>query len=344
NPGWFRGTVPLDEPGSYGLDARATITGRTVTGAGGVQSEGADQAGGWAQVGLSGTARELAVSPTAPGTGLAMTSSGVHPFVTTDQGATWERVRSMPVADGWGIPVADTATPGGFYVALNGAVGQVVLDPSYAGRIVHTADAGRTWTVLPFPDVAIDELVAQGDALAAVTSDGLYLSRDAGQRWRRVAPAWTGSVNGAAFAGDDLLVATFDGIYRVADVLSGGREVTRTYATTDYTDRPQGVVADGAAAAAVLGDGVAVTSGDSGASWTTGADTGQSYVSVTTLTDGTVYAMGLTTYSTSPDLGATWETHPLPVFGPLATDVDHWPGTPADHVVVAMEGAGYYAT
>src|SRR5690606_23314114 len=103
--------------------------------------------------------------------------------------------------------------------------------------------------------------------------------------------------------------------YRVADVLSGGSEVTRTYATTDYTDRPQGVVADGAAAAVVLGDGVAMTSRDSGATWTTGADTGQSYVSVTTLTDGTVYAMGLTTYSTSPDLGATWETHPLPVFG-----------------------------
>lgn len=344
SPGWYRGTVPLDEPGTYRLDAKATVAGRTLTGTGGVQSEGADQPGEWEQVGLSGAARVLATSPTTPGTGLAMTATGVHPFVTTDYGDTWQRVRSMPVADGWGIPVADTATPGGFYVALNGASGRVVLDPSYQGRIVHTADAGATWTVLPFPDVAVRDLVAHGDALAAVTDDGLYLSQDAGQRWRRVAPAWDGLVSGTAFAGDDLLIATYDGIYRIADVLTGGSEVTQPYVTADYRDRPQGVVADGSTAVTVRGDGVSLTSADGGVTWTEGADTGQSYVTVTTLTDGTVYASGLSSYSTSADGGATWETDPLPVHGPLATDVDHWPGTPAGQVVMAMEGAGYYAT
>jgi hypothetical protein len=273
-----------------------------------------------------------------------MTPTGVHPFVTTDHGATWQRVRSMPVADGWGIPVADTATPGGFYVALNGASGRVVLDPSYSGRIVHTPDAGATWTVLPFPDVAIRELVADGDALAAVTDDGLYLSRDGGQRWRRVAPTWGSLVYNAAFAGDDLLIATYEGVYRIADVLSGGSEVTQPYVTTDYIDRPQGVVAEGSTAVLVRGDGVSMTSTDSGATWTEGADTGQSYVTVTTLTDGTVYASGLSSYSTSSDKGATWQTHPLPVHGPLASDVDHWPGAPAGQVVMAMEGAGYYTT
>lgn len=344
SPGWYRGTLPLDEPGTYRLDARATVNGRTLTGTGGVQSEGADQPGAWEQVGLSGTGRLLATSPTSPGTGLAMTSTGVHPFVTTDHGATWERVRSMPVADGWGIPVADTATPGGFYVALNGASGRVVLDPSYAGRIVHTPDAGRTWTVLPFPDVAVSELVAHGDALAAVTDDGLYLSRDAGQHWRRVAPRWDGLTAGAAFAGDDLLIATYDGVYRIADVLSGGTEVTQPYVTTDYRDRPQGLVADGSTAVVVRGDGVSLTSTDSGATWTEGADTGQSYVTVTTLTDGTVYAAGLSSYSTSSDLGATWQTHPLPVRGPLVGDVDHWPGTPSESIVMTMENAGIYTT
>jgi hypothetical protein len=344
SPGWFRGTVPLDEQGTYRLDARATVTGRTLTGTGGVQSEGAEQPGAWEQVGLSGSARELATSPTAPGTGLAMTSTGVHPFVTTDRGTTWQRVRSMPVADGWGIPVADTATPGGFYVALNGAAGRVVLDPSYQGRIVHTPDAGATWTVLPFPDVAIRELVAHGDALAAITDDGLYLSRDGGQGWRRVAPAWGGDVSGAAFAGDDLLFATYDGVYRVADVLTGGSEVTQPYVTTDYIDRPQGVAADGRHAVVVRGDGISLVSADSGATWTESTDTGQSYVTVSTMTDGTVYAAGLSSYSTSTDNGATWQTHPLPVHGPLATDVDRWPGAPAGQLVMAMEGAGYYTT
>lgn len=344
SPGWFRGSVPLDEPGTYRLDARATVTGRTLTGTGGVQSEGADQPGAWEQVGLSGTARELATSPTTPGTGLAMAPSGVHPFVTTDRGTTWKRVRSMPVADGWGIPVADTATPGGFYVALNGTAGRVVLDPSYQGRIVHTPDAGATWTVLPFPDVAIRELVAHEDALAAITDDGAYLSQDGGQRWRRVAPTWHGLVSGAAFAGDDLLFATYDGVYRIADVLTGGSEVTQPYVTTDHIDRPQGIVADGSTAVLIRGDGVSLTSTDAGATWTEGADTEQSYVTVTTMTGGTVYASGLSSYSTSSDHGATWQTHPLPVRGPLATDVDHWPGTPATQVVMAMEGAGYYST
>lgn len=344
SPGWYRGTVPLDEPGTYRLDARATVTGRTLTGTGGVQSEGADQAGAWEQVGLSGAARALATSPTSPGTGLAMSGNGAHPFVTTDYGETWQRVRSMPVADGWGTPVADDATPGGFYLAVNGAVGRVVLDPSYAGRILHTPDAGATWTVLPFPDVAIRELVARGDALAAVTDDGVYLSHDGGQRWRHVAPIWDGTVSDAAFAGDDLLFATYDGVYRVAGALAGGSTVTQPYVTTDYTDRPQGLVADGSTAVLVRGDGVSMTSADGGATWTEGADTGQSYVTVTTLTDGTVYASGLSSYSTSSDLGATWQTHPLPVRGPVATDVDHWPGTPAEQIVIAMEGAGYYTT
>ncbi|RPF20974.1 S8 family serine peptidase [Myceligenerans xiligouense] len=344
SPGWYRGTVPLDEPGTYALHARATVTGRTLTGTGGVQSEGTDQPGAWEQVGLTGTARELATSPTTPGTGLAMAGTGVHPFVTTDFGETWQRVRSMPVADGWGSPVADTSTPGGFYVALNGASGRVTLDPSYSGRIVHTPDAGETWTVLPFPDVAISELLADGDALAAVTDDGVYLSQDGGRRWRRVAPAWNGLVYNAAFAGDDLLIATYDGVYRIADALTGGSEVTQPYVTTEYVDRPQGVVADGSTAVLVRGDGVSMTSADGGATWTEGADTGQSYVTVTTLTDGTVYASGLSSYSTSTDLGQTWQTHPLPVTGPLATDVDHWPGTPAEQIVMSMENAGIYTT
>jgi subtilisin family serine protease len=344
SPGWYRGTVPLDELGTYHLRAQATVTGRTLTGEAVLQSEGADQPGAWEQVGLSGAARELAVSPTAPGTGMAMTSTGVHPFVTTDRGETWQRVRSMPVGDGWGIPVADTTAPGAFYVALNSTSGTVVLDPSYRGRIVHTTDAGATWTVLPFPDVAVDELVAHDDALAAITPDGLYLSRDGGQGWRTVPATWDGSATGAVFAGDDLLITTFDGIYRIADVVDGGSEVTQTYAGSGYGTRPQGVAADGSTAVAVLGDGMSMVSTDGGATWSDAADTDQSYVTETTMVEGVAYAAGLSSYSTSTDAGATWTTHPLPVRGPLATDVDHWPGTSASSLVMTMENAGYYAT
>ncbi|GAA1978815.1 hypothetical protein GCM10009718_14390 [Isoptericola halotolerans] len=344
NPGWYRGELPLDEAGVHTIDARATIAGRTVTGTGSVQAEGAEQPGAWEHVGLSGTGRELATSPTAPGTGLAVASIGAHPFVTKDYGVTWDRVRSVPVADGVAIPAADTQVPGGFFLALNGSAGAIVLDPSYQGRLVHTPDAGATWTVLPFPDVAIQDLVADGDALAALSSDGLRLSQDGGQDWRHVASSWTGQPAGVAFAGDAFLIATDDGVYRIADARSGGREVVQTYAPELWNEYPAGLVADGSSAMMVRGDGIVLASTDGGLTWAESGDVGQGHTTAMEIADGTVYIAGLSSYSTSDDNGSTWRTHDLPVLGPLPVDVDHWPGRPSGEIVMAMEQAGFYAT
>jgi hypothetical protein len=60
--------------------------------------------------------------------------------------------------------------------------------------------------------------------------------------------------------------------------------------------------------------------------------------------DGAVHVNGLYTFGTSSDGGATWTSHPLPVRGPVASDVDHWPGRPAADVLMTMEGAGLYQT
>ncbi|MFC4555559.1 S8 family serine peptidase [Georgenia faecalis] len=343
-PGWYRGTVHLDEVGTYRLSARAAVSGRTLTGEGVVRSDDADEPGAWEQVGISGAAATLAVSPTAPGTGLATDTIGAHPFVTTDHGVTWQRVRSMPVADGRAFPLADPATPGGFYVALNGRDGDIVVDPAYTGRIVHTADAGATWTVLPFPDVAVRRLVGHADALAAVVDNGLHLSRDGGQTWRHVPSLWDSVVVGATFAGDDLLVATYAGVWRVADAATGGATVELAYASSDFDTRPQHLAADGAAGVVVRSDGVVMTSADGGATWSLAGDSGHSWATAMAFLDGRIHVAGYTSFSTSTDGGLTWEARAFPVLGPLVTDFDRWPGTPADSLILSMENAGYYTT
>lgn len=342
NAGWYRGTLPLEEVGEHTLLASASIDGRTVTGSSTIRSAARDEAGAWKQVGLTGEAAWLAVSPGAPGTALGVTTDSAYPMVTTDRGVTWTRTRSMPVAAGWGIPVADPRTPGAFYLGLNGAFGQVPLDPSYQGRIVHTADAGRTWTVLPFRDTAILALMASGSSLVAVVNDGVEISDDGGATWRHVEQVWDGGITDAALAGDDLVVSGYFGIWRLADVTGAGDEIVQTYTPTDQLIYGLGADADGAVA--VLSDGSMVRSSDDGVTWTATGDSGQSYVTDVQVVDGRLYLSGLFSYTTSDDYGTTLAEHALPVDGPLITDVDRWPGSPAGSALISMENAGLYET
>jgi hypothetical protein len=340
--GWYRGRVPLAETGTYTIKARAVVAGRAVTGASTVRSVSADQPGKWQQVGLTGEAAWLAVSPDAPGTALGVTSDSAYPMVTTDRGKTWRRVRSLPVAGGWGLPAADPRTAGAFYLGLNGRSGNAVFDASYQGRILHTPDAGRTWTVLPFRDVAISALFATGSSLVAVVADGVEISADGGQTWRHVQHVWEGTVVHAALAGDDLVVEDLFSIWRVADATGAGAEIEQTYVPEGAL--VYGIGGDEEATVAVLSDQSMVRSTDGGATWAPIGQSGQDYVTDVQVVDGTLYLSGLSSYTTSEDYGTTLDVHEFPVFGPVVTDVDRWPGSGPDAVLLSMENAGLYET
>ncbi|GAA5141920.1 hypothetical protein GCM10023340_04480 [Nocardioides marinquilinus] len=341
--GWYRGRVRLAETGTYTLVARARVAGRTITGTSTIRSVGARQPGAWQQVGLTGEAAWLAVSPGASGTAMGVSTDSAYPLVTTDRGRTWRRVGSLPVAAGQATPVADPRRPGAFYLGLNGRSGNAVLDASYAGRVLHTADAGRTWTVLPMRDVGIHALLADGAHLVAVVSDGLELSDDGGRTWRTVEHPWEGSIVDAAVSGDDLLVHDTFSVWRLADALAGGTGDLERVLEPDGS-LVYGLAADDDAAIAVLSDESMTRSTDGGRTWTPIGSSGQSYVTDVQLVDGTLFLSGLSSYTTSDDHGDTLVEHDFPTYGPLVTDVDRWPGAGPDSALLSMENAGVYET
>ncbi|MFB9315025.1 S8 family serine peptidase [Nocardioides plantarum] len=342
NDGWYRGRVPLTETGSYTIRARAVVAGRTITGISTIRSVSADQPGRWEQVGLTGEAARLAVSPGATGTALGVTTDSAYPMVTTDRGATWTRVRSMPVAGGWGLPAADPRAAGAFYLGLNGRFGAGVLDASYEGRVLHTPDAGRTWTVLPFRDTAVLALLASGSSLVAVVADGAEISADGGRTWRHVQHVWQSEVVDAELAGDDLVVSDLFSVSRLADVTGTGEAIEQTYVPDGGLVYNLG--ADGEAAVAVLSDTSMVRSTDGGTTWAPIGESGQSYVTDVQVVDGTLYLSGLSSYTTSEDYGTTLVEHDFPADGPLVTDVDRWPGSGPETALLSMENAGLYET
>ena len=222
---WYAAPVDLSEIGRYSLEAVGSIDGRLVTGVGEAVAIDAEQVGAWEQVGPNNGGTRLAVSPGSPDTAMQYATDGVHPFVTHDRGDTWMRVRSVPVADGWSMPVADETRPGAFWVAVNGMAGKQILDPTYQGQVLYTPDAGESWDVLPFPDRAIIAFDVSGDTLAALTATGVELSRDRGATWTLLPAVWPSpDLSTLAFAGKDLVVQTDDGVWRLADAPGGGSD------------------------------------------------------------------------------------------------------------------------
>lgn len=339
--GWFRGAIALKERGLHTLTAHAASDKRALTGTGTVLSAAADTVGGWEAVGPNGGGEITVVSPGARGTALQFTAAGAAPYATTDRGKTWVR-RDLPFSGGNPLPAADTDKPGGFYVAMNGSLGLRAPDNSYEGRILRTRDAGASWEILPFPDTAVHAFAAQGKTLAAVTGDGVRISNDAGATWRLISRAWGEIVPRAVFAGDDLLIGTFETVWRVADATSGGTSLAPVLTAEDGA-LFAGLTADGATAVAIDVDERLWTSEDAGATWTKGSTVPIDVPQGVQLHGGTLYIAGIWALGRSDDLGRTITEVPLPMAG-VVLDVDRWPGAGADDLLVTLEGPGLLTT
>jgi subtilisin family serine protease len=341
---WYHAPVALSEKGTYTLDVSGSIDGVPVTGRTTLLALGETTAGAWESVGPVSQGALTAVSPGAPGTAMAVTNESVNPFITTDHGATWTRVPSMPVSAGVVFPAADDRAPGAFWAAVNGSSGQAVLDGTYQGRILHTPDAGATWTVLPFPDVTISAFAASGDMLAVASADGVRLSSDAGASWTLVENAWPEPVLTVAFSQGDLLVNDYHTIWRLADVASGGRDLEIVLHQEDRGATLAVLGADDERVAAIDMDGLMRESTDGGATWSAPWATGVLYPQAVHLLGATTYLQAGPQILASDDGGRTLTPIAVPIPGVGTTDIDAWPGASSDELLVTLENTGVFET
>lgn len=340
-PGWYRGDLVLTFVGTYTVTATGRRGAATVPGTATVERVKAQKAGTWQRLGRAASAGELAVSTARPGTAVQTLPASARPFVTTDHGATWKQVVSLPVGDGAGTPVMDPTNGNAFWYALDAAPGNPPLDPTYAGKVLRTTDLGRTWTVLPFPDVKFWAFTGNAAVLTAVVADGVQVSRDGGAHWDLVPYTWPETPTGAVLVGDGLLVSGATQVWRVPAIATATPGPIK--AVVKHAGGFMGIGGAGRVAGAAELDGTIRITTDAGTTWRT-----------STLPDGD-FAVGARVLGTevfvgsndgfwrSSDAGKTWTSTPYPLFGPVGIDVERWPDQPRS-LLMPLENAGLWVS
>ncbi len=140
----------------------------------------------WLATGPFGGAAEIVrVVPRQPGLLLAATSGGLV-YQSDDAGLSWTN-RPAPTQLGGTLHAIeiDPRYAGTWYAAIESHT------PAAAG-VYKTEDGGETWTPLPgMAGKAVWALAVwagQPDVIAAGTSEGVFLTRDAGASWARISP------------------------------------------------------------------------------------------------------------------------------------------------------------
>ena len=140
----------------------------------------------WHPVGPFGGAAEVVrADPNHPGTVLAATRDGLL-YRSTDSGASWAHLAFPAELSGTlHVLEIDRRRPGVWYVGIES-------DIAWNSGLYRTVDGGASWTLLPglkgkaIWSLAIWEINAQ--VMAAGAADGIFLSRDGGENWRRISP------------------------------------------------------------------------------------------------------------------------------------------------------------
>ena len=169
---------------------------------------------------------------------------------STDAGKTWQPVSLLGERD---FHVLEAT---GRYVYGYGS--------DYESRtegFLVSADGGRTWSERAVPEPLLSLAIAPGreETVVAAGENGMYLSEDAGRRWRQLGPG-----GGLVAWSDRLVVVRFDGRVRATDGAGG-----RFAPVGGVGGEPAALDAgpDGDLYVA-LHDGTVKRSADAGASWT----------------------------------------------------------------------------
>ena len=344
--GWWRVQVPTSANGTYQVSATApTDLGPTITGATTFQRVAAPAAGGsWESVGPDSQGAAQLVSTSTPGLMYATAAIPAHAgiFRTQDGGANWQELHGMPVGDGTAMGiVADPTHPSTVYVALSGGGS----DPTYAGKVVVSNDAGTSWTTLPFPDVSPRGLSVDdsGSILSIPAFDGnIYVSLDRGETWTAY-PSPDGLPWRTRVVGHDLFFAAGNGLYVIRGIDGTPSAPQRVFNAPVWYQSVMDVVGDGTLLLATTPQQV-YASHDDGATWRLlysppGPD---NYINTVEMVNGTIYVTTGHHIWVSADQGATWTSMPTPDNGGFYSVAPT--GLGAGALLVSAADTGIYAT
>jgi subtilisin family serine protease len=341
-PGWYRADLSQKAVGVYSVSAAARTRSKAIAGSGSFEVvSNATSSSTWQQIGRNASADQLAMSRVRAGTAMQLASTSVRPFVTTDFGKSWRQVRSLPVADGVGLVIADPTNSKAFWYPVNGAVGVPANDPSYDAKLLRTTDLGRTWSVMPMPDKHFSAFASSGNTLVAVTADGLEISTNGGRKWTHRAYVWESSVSDAVIQNGILFVSGMSSVWRVRNILKTPSTPSVVFSNDSFAIT--GIDADRAMVVVGTSSGGVFVSTSGGTRWKKTSLNQDTYTWGITIVRGTIYAGGLQGYLTSANRGTTWRAPKYPLFGGIANDFDSWPGRTRS-LVMSLSQAGVYSS
>ncbi len=127
----------------------------------------------------------MRADPNHPGAVLAATRDGLL-YRSTDSGASWSHLAFPAELSGTlHVLEIDRRRPGVWYVGIES-------DIAWNSGLYRTVDGGASWTLLAglkgkaIWSLAIWDISSQ--VMAAGAADGIFLSRDGGETWRRISP------------------------------------------------------------------------------------------------------------------------------------------------------------
>jgi photosystem II stability/assembly factor-like uncharacterized protein len=347
---WWRAPLPGGTPGVYRIDVTATpVDGSdALTASTTYQVLAPDRqvpaASAWRPIGPSSRGGLVVPDPTDPKTLYVASGISASLWVSHDGTRTWREEQTLPVAGGY--PAALVADPNDgdrLYMAIDGNNGFAVIDPTYAGKIVTSADGGRTWSALSLPDVFVNGLAIDptGRTLAAVTADGIYVSHDRGRTWTHLDTPWSWhDYDGLVLVDDSLYVATFRGLYAVRDVSSHPQAPVAVLAPGGISNWVTAVAGDPGSLYANAWAGGVYVSHDAGATWTHVLFGSGSLPGMLADVNGTVYTNTYDTVWVSRDHGSSWEQWA----DPSIDSIDAGVAAVGDTVYISEWEAGIYAT
>ncbi|WP_317180454.1 S8 family serine peptidase, partial [Intrasporangium sp.] len=338
---WWRATLKGGAPGIYGVTAKVTTaTGQVLVGRNTFEVGEKVDGAGWQLVGPNSTGGEALTTPADPHRMVVTPPTGAGLWITEDRARTWRHERIDAVAAGFPVgTVIDPKHADRMWVALAGGE-----DPTYQGKVVRTEDGGRTWQVLPFPDVPIGGLALSpsGDALHVVGDGTSIVSRDGGDSWTSTPAPWTGVLD-LAFSGEDLYVVSQEGLWRWPG--SSGKPVLVRPAT-DFDTSPAMLAVAGDLVVIGQKDNAVYGSRDGGRTWThllQTAPTGSFDLAELRAHGDTLLASGMWHTFLSEDAGKTWTEIEGPLANAPVDSVARWPGDD-ETLLLGLDRAGVYAT